>query len=474
MQQFERRMNHDDSAFAMALAASEGKMRSAGATAHCIEAFINAMQGLRKTGAGFIPESTIAPVSELPRLEQLPVADDARLLERLAIIKLNGGLGTKMGLDFAKSLIRVKGHHNFLDFIARQVLWLRERYHSKGPAFLLMDSFRTQQATLDYLARYPELCMAGFPLDFLQSKVPKLDLQTLQPVSCPADPALEWCPPGHGDIYPSLADSGLLDKLLAQGIEFAFVSNSDNLAATVDLPLLSYFAGSGLAFLMEVAERTEMDRKGGHLARRVSDGRLVLREVAQCPAEDMSHFESERHHFFNTNNLWINLPELRRNLYHLDLPIIKNAKPVNPQDPSSQRVLQLETAMGAAIQCFDRSGAIVVPRNRFSPVKDTADLLALRSDAYEVTDDVRLELAGGRAGQPPVVRLDSSHYSQLADFEKWFAEGAPSLIACEEISIEGPWKFLANVVCEGRVQFVNRNADPRTVSAGRFRNQSVT
>jgi len=467
-------MKPHESVLARALVAGEEKMRAAGATANCIGAFLNAVRGLREEGAGFMPESTLSPVAKLPRLVDLPSAVDPRLLEKLVVIKLNGGLGTKMGLDFAKSLIPVKGRLNFLDFIAGQVLRLRQSHRGSGPAFLLMDSFRTQQNTLDYLARYPELSAPGFPQDFLQSKVPKIDPETLLPVSYPADPGLEWCPPGHGDIYPSLADSGLLDKLLVQGIEFAFVSNSDNLAATVDLPLLNYFARSGLAFLMEVAERTETDRKGGHLARRISDGRLVLREVAQCPEQDRPHFESNRHQFFNTNNLWINLSELRRALKGLALPIIKNIKPINPQDPASRQVIQLETAMGAAIECFERTNAIVVPRSRFSPVKDTADLLALWSDAYEITEDYRLALASGRAGHPPVIKLDGRHFSQLAEFECAFAAGAPSLLRCEELRVEGPWSFGPNVVCQGRVKFVNNAAKIKAVPPGHYRDETVT
>jgi UDP-N-acetylglucosamine pyrophosphorylase len=466
-------MNHPDTVLAQALFAGEAKMRAAGATTNCIAAFLSAMRRLREPGAGFLPESLISPVSSLPRLEDLPGATEGRLLEKLVVIKLNGGLGTKMGLDTAKSLVRVKGDHNFLDFIARQILWLRERSRGAGPAFLLMDSFRTQRDTLEYLTRYPELSAPGFPQDFIQSKVPKLDAETLLPVSFPPDPDLEWCPPGHGDIYPSLADSGLLDRLLAKGVEFAFVSNSDNLAATVDLPLLSYFAGSGLGFLMEVAERTETDRKGGHLARRVSDGRLVLREVAQCPDEDRVHFESGRHRFFNTNNLWINLRELRRTLKSLVLPIIKNVKPINPQDPASRRVVQLETAMGAAIECFENAGAIQVPRSRFSPVKDTADLLALRSDAYEITDDFRLALAGSRGGRPPVIKLDGDCFSQLADFEKSFAAGAPSLLGCEELSVQGPWRFNAGIVCRGSVRFVNETPSPSTAASRRYEDEIV-
>lgn len=80
------------------------------------------------------------------------------------------------------------------------------------------------------------------------------------------------CPPGHGDIYPSLLGSGMLERLLSEGIQYLFVSNSDNLGATLDLQLLQHFASSGAPFMMEVCERTAADKKGGHLARRKADG----------------------------------------------------------------------------------------------------------------------------------------------------------------------------------------------------------
>jgi UDP-N-acetylglucosamine pyrophosphorylase len=461
-------MKHSEAPLTDALAACAEKMRAANCSANCIAVFLRSVCQVRQAGAGIIPEAAITPVDSLPRLEDLPQRADDVFLKKLVVIKLNGGLGTKMGLDFAKSLIRVKETDAFLDFIARQILWLRDHYGSSGPAFLLMDSFRTQQDTLSHLARYPRLVTPGVPLDFLQSKVPKIDPQTLLPASYPSNPELEWCPPGHGDLYPSLSDSGLLDTLLDRGIEFAFISNSDNLAATVDLSLLSYFAQSGLDFLMEVAERTETDRKGGHLAQRNSDGRLILRETAQCAEADRSHFEGPRHRFFNTNNLWINLKALSRSLSSLSLPIVANFKPINPQVPTSARVLQLETAMGAAIECFDHAGAMVVPRGRFSPVKDTSDLLALRSDAYEVTEDFRLALVANRAGRPPVIRLDAKQYSQLEEFEARFAAGVPSLAECDELDVAGPWQFNQGVVCRGRVRFINQTPKARSVPSGHY------
>ena len=435
------------------------KMRAGGVAGAVIDTFLAAVAKVAAGERGQIPESTIEPVAELPSLESLPAAGSGagELLNQLAVVKLNGGLGTGMGLDRAKSLIQVKGQDTFLDFIAKQILHLRIQSGAPKLAFYLMDSFSTQADTLAHLQKYPGLAIDG-DLDFLQSKVPKLDAKTLLPVAWPAAPDQEWCPPGHGDIYPSLLGCGLLDKLLAQGIKFLFVSNSDNLGATVDLRLLNYFATSGDSFLMEVATRTAADRKGGHLARRRADGRLLLRESAQCPAADEGQFQDiARHGFFNTNNLWIRLDHLKAELEArggvLPLALITNTKTVDPRDAASPKVIQIESAMGAAIECFAKTGAVVVPRSRFAPVKTTADLLALRSDAYRLTEDYLLVLDESRQGQPPVIDLDSQYYKLLPDFEAAFPHGAPSLIKCESLKVTGKKIFPANLVLEGKVEF---------------------
>ena len=439
--------------------AIQTKMRAGGVATATIDTFLAAVAKVAAGERGQIPESTIEPVAELPALASLPAAgsDAGQLLNQLAVIKLNGGLGTGMGLDRAKSLIKVKGEDTFLDFIAKQILHLRAQSGAPNLAFYLMDSFSTQADTLAYLAKYPTLAIDG-ELDFLQSKVPKLDAKTLLPVTWPAAPEMEWCPPGHGDLYPSLLGCGLLDKLLARGIKFLFVSNSDNLGATVDLRLLNHFATSGNSFLMEVATRTAADRKGGHLARRQADGRLLLRESAQCPAADETQFQDiTRHRFFNTNNLWIRLDHLKAELEKrggvLPLALITNTKTVDPRDAASPKVIQIESAMGAAIECFAQTGAVVVPRSRFAPVKSTSDLLALRSDAYRLTEEYVLTLAESRHGQPPVIDLDSKHYKLVADFEAAFPHGTPSLIHCESLKVTGKKIFPANLVLQGKVEF---------------------
>jgi UDP-N-acetylglucosamine pyrophosphorylase len=447
-------MNHDITQ------AIQTKMRAANVASATIDAFLAGVEKVAAGERGLIPESGIAPVEELPSLETLPAPDREaiELLNRLAIIKLNGGLGTGMGLEKAKSLIKIKGEDTFLDFIAKQILRLRQTSDAPKLAFYLMDSFSTQADTLAYLKKYPALAIDG-ELDFLQSKVPKLDAKTLLPISWPAAPDLEWCPPGHGDLYPSLLGCGLLDKLLNLGIKFLFVSNSDNLGATMDLRLLSYFARSGNSFLMEVATRTAADRKGGHLACRRTDGHLLLREGAQCPVEDETQFQDiTRHRFFNTNNLWIRLDHLKAELEKrggvLPLALITNTKTVDPRDAASPKVIQIESAMGAAIECFAKTGAIQVPRSRFAPVKTTSDLLALRSDAYRLTEDHLLVLDESRHGEPPVIDLDSKHYKLLADFEAAFPHGAPSLVHCESLTVIGKKIFPVNLVLRGKTQFI--------------------
>ncbi|MEI8340826.1 MAG: UTP--glucose-1-phosphate uridylyltransferase, partial [Verrucomicrobiota bacterium] len=294
------------------------------------------------------------------------------------------------------------------------------------------------------------------------------------PVEWPADPDHEWCPPGHGDLYPALVGSDWLDRLLAEGVKYAFVSNSDNLGAILDPAILSYFAKSGAPFLMEVTRRTAADRKGGHLAVRKADGRLLLREVAQCPENDMEAFQNiDRHRYFNTNSLWLRLDLLKEQLASdsgvLPLPMIRNNKTVDPRDKKSTAVVQLEIAMGAAIECFEGAAAIDVPRSRFAPVKTTGDLLALRSDAYEVLDDGQVRLAASRKGVPPNIVLSDEYklVDQLGPL------GVPSLIGCQTLKISGQIHFAEGVVIKGVVEIKNAADGRKTVSPGVYQDTTV-
>jgi UTP--glucose-1-phosphate uridylyltransferase len=428
------------------------KMRREGLPEIAIETFAHYERRLREGEKGMLPESEIEPLEDLPDADELPAGGE-EVLDRVVVLKLNGGLGTSMGMTGPKSLLEVKDGLSFLDIIVRQVLHLRERTGASIP-LLLMNSFATREESLAALERYPELEL-DLPLDFIQGKVPKLLADSLEPVEWPDDPALEWAPPGHGDVYASLAPSGLLAELLDRGYEYLFLSNADNLGAVLEPRILGWFAEQGLPFLSEVTDRTEGDKKGGHLARRRGGG-LVLRETAQTPEEDMDAFQdTTRHRFFNCNTIWIDLRALSRTLEErggvLGLPMIVNRKTVDPTDPSSPEVIQLETAMGAAIDVFEGAAALHVPRSRFVPVKTTNELLALRSDAYQLGDDWTVRLVPAREGRPPLVELDSDHFKLLSDFEARFAEGPPSLARCERLTVKGDVSFGRDVVVRGSV-----------------------
>jgi UTP--glucose-1-phosphate uridylyltransferase len=441
------------------VSAATDKMLAAGVAPVAVDTFAQQLERLRSGETGVLAEADIEPVAELPDADELPDDEEGArtALERTVVIKLNGGLGTSMGMTAPKSLLEVKDGLTFLDITVRQILDLRERTSARLP-LVLMNSFATRDASLAALEPYETLAVDGVAIDFVQSKAPKLRADDLEPVSWPDDPDMEWAPPGHGDLYPSLSSSGALEALLEAGYEYAFVANVDNLGAVMEPRILAWLARERIPFLMEVADRTEADRKGGHLAQRAGGGGgLVLREVAQTPDEDLGAFQDiGRHRFFNTNTLWIDLRALAAVLGErggvLGLPMIVNRKTVDPGDAGSTAVIQLETAMGAAIDVFDGARAIRVPRTRFAPVKTTNDLLALRSDAYVLHDDGRIALAPEREDRgAPLVDLDPTHFKLVRDFDARFPAGAPSLVGCERLTVRGDVAFGANVVVRGDV-----------------------
>ena len=454
----------------------EIKMRAAGMGDAAIRAFRRNYEALVRNETGLISESAIDPATGLESLDDIGSEPaTAELLTRSVVIKLNGGLGTSMGLTGPKSLLPVRDGVNFLDLMVRQILHLRET--SGAPVrLLLMNSFSTSGETLAHLARYAAEGLGdASEVELMQNQVPKIDAATLAPAEWPADPSLEWCPPGHGDLYPALVGSGWLDRLLDEGVRYAFVSNSDNLGAVLDPAILRYFAESGAPFLMEVTRRTPADRKGGHLARRKSDGRLLLREVAQCSDEDLDAFQDiERHRYFNTTSRWLRLDLLKEQLAAddgvLPLPMIRNRKTLDPRDKASPAVFQLEIAMGAAIECFEGALAIEVPRSRFAPVKTTGDLLALRSNAYQISADGQVRLDPSRDGVPPVIAL-SDEYKLVDSLDPL---GVPGLLECRSLEVSGPVHFGPGVEIAGDVKVINPDSRTLGISQVKLCDQVVT
>jgi UTP--glucose-1-phosphate uridylyltransferase len=429
-------------------------------------------QVLESGSGGTIPESTIDPLTDVPSLEDHAPSDEAlsAALRQVAMVKLNGGLGTSMGITGPKSALVVKDGLSFLDVIARQTLALRKQYGVDLP-LILMNSFRTRDESLAILGRYPDLDLDGLPLDFLQSTEPKLRVDDLSPVDWPADPELEWCPPGHGDVYLSLSTTGLLKALLDKGFRYVFLSNADNLGATCDPRIAGWLVENDVPYVAEVCDRTVNDRKGGHLAVRKSDGQLVLRDSAMVEQQDEDAFQDiARHTTFHANNLWVDLRVLDRLLSDseargeagIGLPILVNRKTVDPSDSASTDVIQIETAMGGAVGRIEGARAIHVPRTRFRPVKTTNELLLVRSDIFELDD--QSAIVSLITHPDPYVDLDKP-YKLVPGFEERFPKGAPSLREATSLRVEGDVTFGADVVCIGDVTV--RASGRATIEDGR-------
>jgi len=461
----------------MSFAPVKEKMLAEGINQSAISAFESTFNSLVSGETGIIPESSISPAPDLISSDDITVKPDASLLSSTVVLKLNGGLGTGMGLDFAKSLLKVKGDDTFLDLTAKQVIKMREDYGEKVK-FMLMNSFSTSEDTLNFFKKnYPDLA-AEDGLEMMQNKVPKLDATTFEPATCESNKDNEWCPPGHGDLYAALVGSGRLDELLEGGYKYMFVSNSDNLGATLDLSILTHFATSKAPFMMECCERTENDKKGGHLATRKSDKRLILRESAMCADEDEDDFQDiSKHRYFNTNNLWIQLERLqeivKKNGGFIPLPMIKNKKTVDPKDDSSQKVVQLETAMGAAIESFVGATAICIPRTRFAPVKKCNDLMLLRSDAYIITDDFRAVLNPECGGSAPIINLDSKKYKLVGNFDEATKGGIPSLVKCNRLTIKGMVNMSSKIEFVGDVKIVNGSDSAKNAPNRKIENEEL-
>ena len=395
------------------------KMRAHGMSEMAIDQFHHLYDVWRnEESSSWIREQDVEPLEQVPSFHDVYETinhDKARdAFAKTAFLKLNGGLGTSMGLNCAKSLLPVRRHKGkqmrFIDIIIGQVLTARTRLDVELP-LTLMNSFRTSADTMKVLTSHPKFRQQGVPMEIIQHVEPKINAETGEPVEFPANPDLEWCPPGHGDLFSTIWESGLLDTLEAKGFKYLFISNSDNLGARPSRTLAQHFENTGAPFMVEVATRTYADRKGGDK----KTCRLMLREMSQVHPDDKADAQNiSKHPYFNTNSIWVRIDALKAKLAEyngvLPLPVIRNKKTVDPTDPNSEKVIQLETAMGAAISLFNGAICVQVDRMRFLPVKTTNDLFIMRSDRFHLTDTYEMEDGNYIF---PNVDLDTRYYKNI-------------------------------------------------------------
>lgn len=368
-------------------------------------------------------------------------SESKNILSKIVMCKLNGGLGTGMGCTGPKSAIEVRNGKNFIDLILEQLSEAKNTYGVNIP-LLLMNSFYTHSATQSII----EKTSKGLDVRcFQQNRFPRLDKETGLPLDESVFGNEAWYPPGHGDIYRCLNSSGLLDSLIEQGKEVLFVSNADNLGAVADVNILSYMLKNDIPFLMEMTEKTSADVKGGTLYQ--ENDRLRLLEIAQVPEEHIDEFAStQKFKLFNTNNIWINLIHLRKRMDEgqMDVPVIINEKTV-----SGKIAVQLETAIGSALDQFNGAVGLSVGRERFLPVKKTSDLLIAQSTL--------IEFQNGRPVRNPERTLKNlpnivwgEEFKNVDDYLNRIPN-PPDMTELEDLNIQGDVKLGANTILRGKV-----------------------
>uniref|UniRef100_H2TVH3 UTP--glucose-1-phosphate uridylyltransferase n=1 Tax=Takifugu rubripes TaxID=31033 RepID=H2TVH3_TAKRU len=410
------------------------------------------------------PEQSVQPYEKI-KAKGLP-ADISTCLSKLAVVKLNGGLGTSMGCKGPKSLISVRNENTFLDLTVQQIEHLNKTFNTDVP-LVLMNSFNTDDDTKKILQKYKHHRVNIHT--FNQSRYPRINKESLLPIAknmaVNGENAEAWYPPGHGDIYSSFSNSGLLDKLITEGKEYIFVSNIDNLGATVDLFILHHLmsqpADKRCEFIMEVTDKTRADVKGGTLIQ--YDDHLRLLEIAQVPKAHVDEFKSvTKFKIFNTNNLWISLPAIRRlqDKNALDMEIIVNPKTLK----GGLNVIQLETAVGAAIKSFSNAMGVNVPRSRFLPVKTSSDLLLVMSNLYSL-DAGSLTMSKRREfPTTPHVKLGSS-FTKVQEFLSRF-DNIPDMLELDHLTVSGDVTFGKNVSLKGTVIIIANHGDRIDIPAG--------
>jgi len=389
-------------------------------------------------------DNLVVPHASLPTASDSDIADFAK---KLCVLKLNGGLGTSMGCTGPKSVIEVHSELSFLDLTVGQIEDLNNRYKVDVP-LILMNSFNTHSETLKIIDKYKNI--KARILTFNQSRFPRVLKDTLLPF--PEDPVghiEHWYPPGHGDVYRALQNSGILDKLIAEGREYVFVSNIDNLGATVNWEILQYIIKENIDYCMEVTDKTRSDVKGGTIIE--YDGKAKLFEIAQCPPSKVDEFKSiKKFKIFNTNNMWINLNAIKRlnsENRMRDVDVI-----VNPKKALGKDVIQLETAAGAAIQFFDNAKGVNVPRSRFLPVKAVGDLFVVQSNLYDLTNGYLVMNPKRPYPTVPLVNL-GEEFKKVSDYNRRI-KSIPDILELDQLTVSGDVYIGSKVTLRGTVIIV--------------------
>ncbi|CDY21212.1 BnaA01g34430D [Brassica napus] len=372
-----------------------------------------------------VPYEKMASVSE-------DVSETKNLLDKLVVLKLNGGLGTTMGCTGPKSVIEVRDGLTFLDLIVIQIENLNNKYGCKVP-LVLMNSFNTHDDTQKIVEKYTNSNVDIHT--FNQSKYPRVVADEFVPWPSKGKTDKDgWYPPGHGDVFPSLMNSGKLDAFLSQGKEYVFVANSDNLGAIVDLTILKHLIQNKNEYCMEA---------------KFSFWRLL--RFLMNMSMNSNQLRSSRYSTQKTYGLTF-LKAIKK---LVEADALKMEIIPNPKEVDGVKVLQLETAAGAAIRFFDNAIGVNVPRSRFLPVKATSDLLLVQSDLYTLVDGFVTRNSARTNPSNPSIEL-GPEFKKVSNFLSRF-KSIPSIVELDSLKVSGDVSFGSSVVVKGKVTVTEKS-----------------
>ena len=393
-----------------------------------------------------------------------PTTNIKEILDKLVVVKLNGGLYNVMGCTGPRCVITVRNEFTFLDMHVQQVEKLNNKYGCEIP-IVLMNSFNNHEETQKVFRKYTHV---NVPLYcFKQSQYPQIFKESFRtvPRSMSEEDKESWYPPGHGDFYQSFYNSGLLQKFIDDGKEYLFVSNIDNLGATIDLSILNYLLSQSCEqrseFVMEVTDKTKADVIGGTLIKYKEKLRLL--EISQVPKDYVEDFKAvSKFRIFNTNNLWVQLPAIKNLVesHMLCMEIITNNTQINNGD----KIIELSTAIGAAVKCFNHSIGVNVPRSRFLPVKTCSDLLLVMSNLYNMSNGTLLMSSQRQFSTTPFVKL-GNYFKKVKEFLKRF-DGIPDIIDLDHLTVAGDVTFGRGIVLRGTVIIIANHGERIDIPSG--------
>lgn len=301
----------------------------------------------------------LAAIGTPERARLAKIGADAIARGRVGVVILAGGMATRFG-GVVKAAVPVFDGKSFLEIKTSDVAQVSGHLDGAVPVYV-MTSFATHARITEHVAERGlsnggRLAITTFP------QLVSLRLTREGTLFREPDGTLSPYATGHGDLTFALRRSGALSAFRARGGELLFMSNVDNLGATLDPAILGFHLDRGAKITAEVVRKEKGD-KGGAPARVDAVPQIV--ESFRFPAA----FDQDAIPVFNTNTFVLDAAAIDRDF---ELPYYRVEKKVE-----GLTAIQFERLVGE-LTAFLPSAFVEVHRDgvdgRFQPAKDPDEL----------------------------------------------------------------------------------------------------